>query len=138
MALTEQRKESMYKYAKENLKRIPLDVQKEKYEEIKAAADGAGETVNGYIKKAIDSYNSFIVTIKLDKDISFNDEIFLKLDQILRDNSEYMNGFTRRGNSKGEFKLYLRFKKDQEDNKQIIQNVLDVLKTFNIQYEYEK
>ena len=41
-------------YAKKNLKRIPLDVQKEKYEEIKDAADRAGETVNGYIKKAID------------------------------------------------------------------------------------
>lgn len=54
MALSEQRKESMYKYAKEKLKRIPLDVQKEKYEEIKAAADAAGEKVNGYIKKAID------------------------------------------------------------------------------------
>ena len=36
------------------LKRIPLDVQKEKYEEIKAAAGRAGESVNGYIKKAID------------------------------------------------------------------------------------
>lgn len=54
MALTEQRKESMYKYAKAKLKRIPLDVQKEKYGEIKAAADAAGEKVNGYIKKAID------------------------------------------------------------------------------------
>ena len=54
MALTEQRKESMYKYAREQLKRIPLDVQKEKYEEIKAAADAAGEKVNGYIKKAIE------------------------------------------------------------------------------------
>ena len=41
-------------YAKKNLKRIPLDVQKEKYEGIKAAADRVGETVNGYIKKAID------------------------------------------------------------------------------------
>lgn len=41
-------------YAKKNLKRIPLDVQKEKYEKIKSAADMAGETVNGYIKKAID------------------------------------------------------------------------------------
>ena len=41
-------------YAKKNLKRIPLDVQKEKYEEIKAAAECAGETVKGYIKKAID------------------------------------------------------------------------------------
>lgn len=41
-------------YAKNKLKRIPLDVQKEKYEEIKAAADAAGESVNGYIKAAID------------------------------------------------------------------------------------
>ncbi|MCD8220901.1 MAG: hypothetical protein LUD07_01680 [Clostridiales bacterium] len=41
-------------YAKTKLKRIPLDVQKEKYEEIKTAASTAGETVNGYIKKAID------------------------------------------------------------------------------------
>lgn len=40
-------------YAKNKLKRIPLDVQKEKYEEIKAAATAAGESVNGYIKKAI-------------------------------------------------------------------------------------
>lgn len=40
-------------YAKKNFKRIPLDVQKSEYDEIKAAADAAGETVNGYIKKAI-------------------------------------------------------------------------------------
>nr|DAQ72014.1 MAG TPA: hypothetical protein [Bacteriophage sp.] len=41
-------------YAKNKLKRIPLDVQKGKYEEIKAAATAAGESVNGYIKKAVD------------------------------------------------------------------------------------
>lgn len=41
-------------YAKENLKRIPLDVQKEKYDQIKAAADTVGEKVNSYIKRAID------------------------------------------------------------------------------------
>ena len=41
-------------YAKSKLKRIPLDVQKEKYEEIKEAATAAGETVNGFIKRAID------------------------------------------------------------------------------------
>ena len=41
-------------YAKAKLKRIPLDVQKEKYEEIKLAADAVGESVNGYIKAAID------------------------------------------------------------------------------------
>ena len=41
-------------YAKNKLKRIPLDVQKEKYEEIKAVATAARESVNGYIKKAVD------------------------------------------------------------------------------------
>ncbi len=54
MPLSEQRKEYLYGYQKAKLKRIPLDVQKEKYEEIKTAASIAGETVNGYIKKAID------------------------------------------------------------------------------------
>lgn len=41
-------------YAKNNLKRIPLDVQKEKYDQIKAAADTVGEKVNSYIKRAVD------------------------------------------------------------------------------------
>lgn len=55
MPLTEKQKQTRYKYAKENLKRIPLDVQKEKYEEIAEAAASKGESVNGYIKKAIDA-----------------------------------------------------------------------------------
>ena len=54
MPLTEGQKQSRYKYAKKNLKRIPLDVQKDKYEAIKAAAEAAGESVNGYIKTAVD------------------------------------------------------------------------------------
>ena len=41
-------------YAKKEYKRIPLDVRKDKYEEIKAASAAAGETVNGYIKKSVD------------------------------------------------------------------------------------
>ena len=45
-------------YAKTKLKRVPLDVKKEKYEEIKAAATAAGESVNGYIKNAVDSTDS--------------------------------------------------------------------------------
>lgn len=54
MATKEEKAKYDMQYAKSKLKRIPLDVQKEKYEEIKAAADMAGETVNGYIKIAID------------------------------------------------------------------------------------
>lgn len=53
MPLTDAQKQARYDYAKKSLKRIPLDVQKEKYEEIKAAANAAGEKVNTYIKKAI-------------------------------------------------------------------------------------
>lgn len=52
MALSEQRKEYLYEYQKTKLKRIPLDVQKEKYEQIAAAA-AKDEKVNEYIKKAI-------------------------------------------------------------------------------------
>lgn len=54
MPLSAQRKNYLYHYQKEKLKRIPLDVPKEKYEEIKAAADAAGEKVNRYIKEAIE------------------------------------------------------------------------------------
>ncbi|HIR14789.1 MAG TPA: hypothetical protein IAB31_12810 [Candidatus Choladousia intestinavium] len=53
MGNSESKTEYNIKYAKEKLKRIPLDVQKEKYKEIKSAADRSGESVNGYIKKAI-------------------------------------------------------------------------------------
>ena len=54
VVLTEAQKRANTKYREKSIKRIPLDVQKEKYEEIKAAAEKAGESVNGYIKKAID------------------------------------------------------------------------------------
>lgn len=54
MSYNENKKAYNMNYAKDKLKRIPLDVQKDKYDEIKAAADKASETVNGYIKKAID------------------------------------------------------------------------------------
>ena len=54
MTYNENKKKYDIQYQKDKLKRIPLNVQKEKYEEIKNAADDAGETVNGYIKKSID------------------------------------------------------------------------------------
>lgn len=50
----ESKKKYDIEYAKKNLKRIPLNVSKEKYEEIASAAKAAGESVNGYIKTAID------------------------------------------------------------------------------------
>lgn len=42
------------RFAKENYKRVPLDLKKEKYEQIKDAAERAGESVNGYIKAAVE------------------------------------------------------------------------------------
>ena len=40
-------------YRKKNIKRVPLDMQIADYEEVKAAAEKAGEKVNQYIKTAI-------------------------------------------------------------------------------------
>jgi len=54
MAYSDNKIKYNMQYAKRNLKRIPLDVQKEKYEEIATAAAAIGETVNGFIKTAID------------------------------------------------------------------------------------
>lgn len=51
--MTENRKEYLYKYQKEKLKRVPLDMQKTDYERLAAAASAAGQSVNGYIKQAI-------------------------------------------------------------------------------------
>ena len=53
MGITPGRKEYIYQYAKEKLKRIPLDVPKTTYEDIKAHATSMGESVNGFIKRAI-------------------------------------------------------------------------------------
>lgn len=54
MAYTEAQKKATEKYKQAKYKRIPLDVPKEKFETIKAAAETAGESVNGYIKRAVD------------------------------------------------------------------------------------
>lgn len=52
---TKQTRKKKYdiQYAKENLKRIPLDVPKTFYTEIKAHTESRKETVNGFIKRAI-------------------------------------------------------------------------------------
>lgn len=41
-------------YAKNNYKRVPLDLKIDKYEQLKAAAEKSGESVNGYIKTAVE------------------------------------------------------------------------------------
>lgn len=54
MTISDSQKKATNKYKEKNIKRIPLDVQKDKYEEIKKCALSVNESVNGYIKKAID------------------------------------------------------------------------------------
>lgn len=56
--LSDKAKENKMKYTNEwkrqNIKRVALEVSLSKYDEIKQAADTSGESINGYIKKAID------------------------------------------------------------------------------------
>ena len=40
-------------YAKEKLKRVPLDIQHEDYDKYKAHADSRGESMNGFIKRSM-------------------------------------------------------------------------------------
>lgn len=54
MTYSEKKKAYNQKYAKEKLKRIPLDVSKEKYDQIKGHTEQTNETINGFIKRAID------------------------------------------------------------------------------------
>lgn len=54
MASTESQKKATIKYAKEKLKRIPLDVKKEYYEEvIESEAKKRGMSVRAFILQAI-------------------------------------------------------------------------------------
>lgn len=53
MAYTDAAYKAAVKYKAENIKRVPLDMQKTEYEALKIAAEACGEKVNQYIKKAI-------------------------------------------------------------------------------------
>lgn len=53
MAYNEASNRAAQKYKKDNIKRVPLDMQITEYEQLKAVADSQGEKVNEYIKKAI-------------------------------------------------------------------------------------
>ncbi len=53
MPYNEQKKQYSLTYAKNKLKRIPLDIQLSDYEELRKVASNHGESVNGFIKTAI-------------------------------------------------------------------------------------
>ena len=45
--------EYVLKYAREHLKRVPLDLTHDDYTVVQMAAEEAGESINGYIKKSV-------------------------------------------------------------------------------------
>ena len=53
LAKTQAEMQAQYRYAKQSLHRVPLDLFHKDYETLKAAADGSGLSVNGYVKEAI-------------------------------------------------------------------------------------
>lgn len=53
MAYNDSQKKAHLKYAKTNLKRIPLDVKLEEYDNIKAFAESKNMSVRGLIMQAI-------------------------------------------------------------------------------------
>ena len=53
MTVSQKQKESAYKYKKNNIKRVPLDMQKKEYEKLLIAAESVGMSINGFIKQAI-------------------------------------------------------------------------------------
>lgn len=52
MALSEAQKRAIEKYKREKTHRVPIVMRNEEYNQIKAAADAAGESVSGYFRKA--------------------------------------------------------------------------------------
>ena len=54
MPRTKASNEAQYRYNAAHIKRVPLDMRIEDYNRLKIAAEAQGESVNGYIKKAID------------------------------------------------------------------------------------
>lgn len=53
MPRTKSSNQAQYKYNSAHIKRVPLDLQLTDYEALRKAASIAGESVNGYIKRAI-------------------------------------------------------------------------------------
>lgn len=51
--MDEDRKKYLAEYKRTVLKRVPLEVRREFYETIQKCAEEAGESVTGYIKKAV-------------------------------------------------------------------------------------
>lgn len=53
MSYSEKKRDYNLKYAREKMRRVPLDMQKFEYDRLKTAADAVHEPVNTFIKKSI-------------------------------------------------------------------------------------
>lgn len=53
MAYNDKSKAYVKKYKADNIKRVPLDMQRAQYEIVQTHAQAKGESVNGFIKRAI-------------------------------------------------------------------------------------
>ncbi len=53
MPVSEAQKRAMQKYKSKSIKRVPLDMQTSDYESMKKHTENTGESVNGFIKRAI-------------------------------------------------------------------------------------
>lgn len=120
-------------YAKAKLKRIPLDVPKEKYEEIREAATEAGKKVNGYIKKAIDK-TMYQKILYLDTSIMLNSELQKELETLLIENSDFIESYSRESISTGENRLILQFIKNDPINHSITEQYCKVLDKYSVRY----
>lgn len=107
-----------------------MKFQKEKYEEIKAAADAARESVNGYIKKAIDEKITK-VEIPLTGCANWNGELQQKLQNSLLSHKDALQDVGTNC-SNGTSSLILNFKSPDLTASSIVQNFVDILESFNI------
>lgn len=133
MPLSESQKKANTKYREKSIKRIPLDVQKEKYEEIKAAATTAGESVNGFIK---DSINKKICTVKLElnKPANWNVDLQDKLEKHFLEPENIVSEVSRNADSSGHYSISLRFKEESAEKKrlEVIEKIKELLEEYDI------
>ena len=54
MAYNDKSKAYVKKYKADNIKRVPLDMQRAQYEIVQTHAQAQGESVNGFVNRAID------------------------------------------------------------------------------------
>ena len=134
MPLSESQKKEYLVCREKSIKRIPLDVQKDKYEEIKTAATAAGESVNGYIKDSINK-KMYTVELELNKTANWNADLQDKLEKYLLEPDNIVSEVSRNANSGGEYSISLRFKEESAEKKRlkVVEEIKKILKEYDIE-----